>query len=398
MDKEIKLREGIYWVGTNDRDTRLFENLWPLDNGVSYNAYLILDEKNVLIDTVKINKSETLTDKLEHLLKGEKLDYLVINHMEPDHSGSIKELINIYPDVKIIGNKKTLSILEAFYGVHNNTVEIKDGEILNIGKKELKFVITPMVHWPETMMTYEMTEKILFSGDAFGGFGSLDGGIFDYEVNLKYYEEEIRRYYSNIVGKYGMMVQSALKKLKDYEISMIGSTHGPIWEKEVDRIIADYDRWSRYEAKEGVVIVYGSMYGNTERFAEYAAREFSELGIKNIRIFDASKTHLSYIISAIWEYKGLMVGSCTYNGGIFPPIESLVLKILNSGLKNRTVGLFGTYAWSGEATSKLKDYFENMRIEIAGDPVKAFCSPKGEDFANCKEIVKKIANNIKEGN
>ena len=396
MNSSVKITDDIYYVGVNDRDTSLFESLWPLDKGVSYNSYLILDEKTALIDTVKESKISEFFDKIRHLLNGRTLDYLVINHMEPDHSGSIPELLQEFPGIKIVGNKTTFQFIKDLYKVEDNFQEIKDGSVLNLGKHTLKFYLTPMVHWPETMMTYDEKDKILFSGDAFGGFGTLDGGIFDDEVRIDFFEDEIRRYFSNIIGKYTKMVQRALNKLKDanIDINIIAATHGPVWRKDPKRIIDLYDKWSRCETEKGVVIAYGSMYGNTEEMAEYVARKLAEEGIKEIKIMNVSKTHISYIINEIWKYKGVILGSCTYNQGLFPYMESLVQWLAHNDIKNHVLGIFGTYGWSGGGVSTLVKYNEQMKWPLVYEPVEAKLSAKAEDFKKLDELAKAMAREI----
>ncbi len=389
----VNVTESIYYIGVNDRDTHLFENLWPLDKGVSYNSYLIKDEKVAVFDTVKNTKVNEYVEKIHSILGDQPVDYLIINHMEPDHSGAIKALKARYPDLQLVGNKKTFEILENFYGPMDSYLVVEEGDTLSLGFHELMFIMTPMVHWPETMMTYEVKEKVLFSGDAFGGFGSLDGGVFDDEVNLEFYMDETRRYYSNIVGKYGAMVQKALKKVKDsgIEISIISPTHGPVWRTSPEMIIHYYDRWSRAATEEGVVIAYGSMYGNTQQMADLIARRLSERGIKNIRIYDASKTHMSYIISDLWRFKGVVLGSCAYNTGLFPTMETLVGKIENSQLKDRYLGIFGTSSWSGGGVSSLNKFAEKIKWQQVGESVEALSSPKEAQFIKCHEIADEMA-------
>ncbi|HBT50521.1 MAG TPA: FprA family A-type flavoprotein [Petrotoga sp.] len=397
MNGSIKISDSIYYVGVNDRDTKLFEGLWPLERGVSYNSYLILDEKTALIDTVKEWKVTEFFDKIRHLLNAKPLDYLIINHMEPDHSGAIPELLQEFPNLKIVGNRTTFQFIENLYKIKDNFYEIKDGESLNLGKHNLKFYLTPMVHWPETMVTYDETDKILFSGDAFGGFGTLDGGIFDDEVKIDFFEDEIRRYFSNIVGKFSPMVQRALNKLSEanIDIKIIASTHGPIWRKNPERIYSLYDKWSKYETEEGVVIAYGSMYGNTEEMADYVARKLAEEGIKKIKIMNVSKTHISYIINEIWRYKGLILGSSTYNQGLFPYMESLVQWLAHTNIKNHVLGIFGTYGWSGGGVSTIVKYNEQMKWPLVAEPVEARLSAKEEDFKKLSELAKAMAKEIK---
>jgi len=325
MSLGIKITDGIHWIGVNDFETHLFEALWPLPKGVSYNAYMIVDEKVVLIDTVKGPYFSTYLDKLKSLLPvGKTVDYLVVNHMEPDHSGSIKVLREAFPEVKIIGNQKTADMLGAFYGLTDNLVVVRDGEELSLGEKRLVFYMTPMVHWPETMMTYEKSTGVIFSGDAFGGFGALNGGIFDDEVDVDYYEDEVLRYFSNIVGRYSAMVQKAFEKLKGVDIKIICATHGPVWRNDPAHIINLYDRWSKQQTEEGVVLVYGSMYGNTQKMMEAVAAGLVKGGVEKIRVHNISTSHLSFIIRDIWRFKGLVLGSCTYNMELFPPMKQLV--------------------------------------------------------------------------
>ena len=291
MNLAREIKKDIYWIGVNDRRTHIFENYWPIPKGVAYNSYIIVDEKVVVIDTIEKSKMDDYVENIEQLLNGRKVDYLVVNHMEPDHTGAIKALLCHYPDVKIIGNAKTFPMLKNFYGVCEHLMEVKEGDSLDLGKHKLNFYMAPMIHWPETMVTFESTEGILFSGDIFGAFGTLDGGIFDDELDLDYLEEEISRYYSNIVGKYGQPAQTALKKLGSLPIKMVCATHGPIRRSHIADIVAKYDKWSKYDTDKGVVIVFSSMYGNTEKMADIIARFLAEKGIKKIRIHDEYKTH-----------------------------------------------------------------------------------------------------------
>jgi flavorubredoxin len=321
MSTITEISRNIHYVGVNDRTKHLFEGLWPLPLGVSYNSYLIVDKSVVLIDTVDHCYTDLFFEKIKNILGERPIDYLVVNHMEPDHSASINDLCRVYPDIKIIGNSKTIGMIEGFYGIFDKFHEVKDGDRLPLGEKVLTFYMTPMVHWPETMMTYCEDDKILFSGDAFGCFGTLDGGIIDYQMNTEKYWDEMFRYYSNIVGKYGAPVQKALAKLSGIDIQIICSTHGPIWKEEIQKVISIYNKLSLYEGEEGVVIAYGSMYGNTEKMAEVIARELATQGIKNIVMHNVSKSDMSYILRDIFKYKGLIIGSPTYTNELFPNIE-----------------------------------------------------------------------------
>jgi flavorubredoxin len=341
MSNVVSIVDDIYWIGVNDRTTELFEAIWPLPDGVSYNSYLIDDEEVAVVDTVKNTHIDSYLQNIEDTLDGRHPDYLIINHIEPDHSGAIKAFKDAFPEIKIVGNQKTMNLLEDFYEIEDNHVVVSDGDTIDLGEHQLHFHLTPMVHWPETMMTYEGETGILFSGDAFGGFGTLDGGIFDDEVNIEHYKTEIRRYYSNIVGKYSPMVQRAISKLSELDIEIVASTHGPIWRENPERIIADYDRWSKQKKEKGVVMVYGSMYGNTEKVVEDIARNLATEGIKNIKIHNISQTHISHIINDIWKYQGLILGSCTYNTGIFPKMDYLLRILENKNIKNHSLLLKG---------------------------------------------------------
>jgi anaerobic nitric oxide reductase flavorubredoxin len=371
MCKPLEIEKDIFYVGVNDRTKHLFESLWPLPNGVSYNSYLIVDEKVALIDTVDICYSDVFFRKITSLLGGRPIDYLVVNHMEPDHSGSIGLLVNKYPDISIVGNKRTIEMLKGYYGVTNNLVEILDLDTLNLGKYNLKFYLTPMVHWPETMMTYLQEMNTLFSGDAFGTFGAIDGGVLDSQTRIEKYWDEMIRYYSNIVGKFGSPVQTALKKLSGVEIDMICSTHGPVWTKNgrINEVISLYDKLSKYDADSGLVIVYGSMYGNTAELADTIAVSASQNGVKDIVIHNVSKSHESDIIRDVFKYKGLIIGSPTYNNKLYPAVESVVTSLQNRNLKNRYFGYFGGFSWSDASERLLKSFAEEMNFEVVASPV-----------------------------
>ena len=391
MSNITEIRPNIFYVGVNDRTKHLFEGLWPLPLGVSYNSYIIKDEKIALIDTVDFCYTELYLSKIRAILGNHPIDYLIVNHMEPDHSASIRAIREYYPQVKIVGNSKTIGMIEGFYGICDNFCEIKDGDTLSLGNKNLKFYMTPMVHWPETMMTYCVEDKTLFSGDAFGCFGTIDGGIIDTEMNTERYWNEMYRYYSNIVGKYGNPVQTALKKLRGIDIGMICTTHGPVWQKEIDKVISIYDRLSRYEGENGVVIVYGSMYGNTERMAEIIAHELALKGIKNIILHNVSKSDMSYILSDVFKYKGLIIGSPTYTNELFPNIESFISKIETRDLKNRVFGYFGSYTWAGAAVKRLTAFADRMKWEVTGAPVEMKQGITPDKVNECRALADAIA-------
>ena len=386
---------GIHYVGVNDRTTTRFEALWSLPMGVSYNAYLVAGEKIALIDTVEESFGSRLEANISEAIGERKIDYLVVNHMEPDHSSSIAALRRIYPDIEIVGNAKTLQMIEGFYGIAGGTVEVKEGDTLDLGGKTLSFHMIPMVHWPETMMTFDETEGVLFAGDGFGCFGTLDGGFLDTRINLDRYWDEMVRYYSNIVGKYGSPVQKALAKLGGLPISTICSTHGPVWTENIAKVIGIYDKLSRYAADEGVVIAYGSMYGNTEQMAEAIAAELSAQGIKNIVMHNVSKSNPSYIIADIFKYRGLIIGSPTYSNQIYPEIESLLSKILVREVKGRYLGYFGSFCWAGAAVKRMGEFAEKSKFEIVGDPVEMKQAMKDITYEQCENLARAMAERLK---
>ena len=371
MYKPLEITKDIFYVGVNDRTKHLFENLWPLPHGVSYNSYLIRDEKTTLIDTVDICYSDLFFHKIQSVLGDKPIDYLIVNHMEPDHSGSIGLLVARYPGIQIVGNKRTVEMLRGFYGITANVVLIQDMEELSLGRHTLQFYMTPMVHWPETMMTYVPEKRTLFSADAFGTFGSLDGGVMDRQLNPERYRDEMIRYYANIVGKFGSPVQTALKKLAGTEIELLCSTHGPVWtqKENITEVIGLYDRLSRYEADKGLVIAYGSMYGNTEQLAEIIACEAAENGIMNIVMHNLSKSHESDILRDVFKYKGLIIGSPTYNNKLFPGVESLVAALQNRNLKKRFFGCFGSFTWADASARELIAFAEESDFEFITEPV-----------------------------
>lgn len=400
--KEIKSK--IYYVGVNDRVKSLFEGLWPLPEGVSYNSYLIDDDKVCLIDSVEVDFFTQFIENIREVLGDRKIDYLVINHMEPDHSGSIALVKKYYPDVKVIGNKKTFGMLSGFYGLQDdNNIEVNNGDTIDLGTYQLKFVLTPMVHWPETMVTLctpksstaDAQPSTLFSGDAFGCFGALNGGIIDSEINCDTCWLEMVRYYSNIVGKYGVPVQGALKKLAGVNIDYICSTHGPVWHEHIDRVVAEYDRMSRYETEEGIVICYGTMYGNTERMAEHIAAAASKAGIKNIVMYNVSKTHHSYIIRDVFRYKGLIVGAPTYNTALYHEMEVLLSELAGKDIKNHYLGWFGSHGWASKAVGKIQEWNDNaLKFEPVGTPVDMKQAMTPEVKANCEALGKAMAERL----
>ena len=392
----MELKGNVHYVGVNDRNKTLFENLWPLPYGVSYNSYLIADDDAVvLVDTVDVAFFEVYLKKIRDVIGDRKIDYLIINHMEPDHSGSISLIKQYYPDIVLVGNKKTFDMVDGYYGVGGERKVVAEGDSLKVGRHDLHFYLIPMVHWPETMVTFDSTDGILFSGDAFGCFGALNGGCIDKNINTEIYMGEMRRYYSNIVGKFGNPVQKALQKCSGLDIKMICPTHGPLWEEKIAEVVAMYDKLSRYEAEEGVVIAYGTMYGNTEQMAEAIAEELSAQGIKNIVMHNVSKTPHSFILADIFRYKALIVGCTTYNMHLYPEMEALLSKVAARDMKNRLIGYFGSFTWASAAVKKLGEYATQLKFEVVGNPVEMKQSMSAGSEQQARELAVAMADRLK---
>ena len=368
----MKLSDKLFYVGVNDDEKSLFEGLWPLPYGVSYNSYIVADEKVALIDTVEQGFEDEFLSNVADAIGDRNIDYLVVNHMEPDHSSLTAYMLERYPDMKIVANVKTVPMLKGYYGVSEERVHVVgEGDTLDLGGTSLRFFMTPMVHWPETMVTWYEAEGTLFSGDAFGTFGAVDESVVDQEDTFEEYRDEMIRYYSNIVGKYGTPVQTALKKLSGLDIRRICSTHGPVWEKNIGAVVSLYDRLSRYEVERGVCIVYGSMYGNTAAAADALAMELESRGIPyaihDLACNNAGVLGQSGALRDAFKYDTLVVGSPTYNNGIFPPVE-MFMKALSARLvKNRRFYAFGSYTWSGASVRQLNEFASAMNFEILGD-------------------------------
>ena len=361
-----KVTDSIHWVGGNDRRLALFENLFPIPNGVSYNSYVILDEKTALMDTADPSIRSQFLENVQHVLDGRSLDYLIVNHMEPDHCSAIADIVNLYPEVKLVGNAKTFQIMGQFYSISDlsdRSVVVKDGDTLELGSHTLAFYMTPMVHWPEVMVTYESSEKVLFSADAFGTFGALNGNIFNDEIDFdRDWLDDARRYYTNIVGKFGVQVQSAIKKLSTLDIQIICPLHGPVWRSDIPYLLDKYQHWSTYTPEEqAVVILYGSMYGNTENAANVLASILAEKGIKNIAVYDVSSTHVSQCISESFRASHIVLAAPTYNGGLYPAMEHVLLDMKALNLQNRTIALLDNGSWASTASKQMKAILETMK-------------------------------------
>lgn len=386
-----EITPGIRYVGVNDRTTTRFEALWSLPQGVSYNAYLAVGEKIALIDTVEEAFGSRLLHNIRHEIGDRKIDYLVVNHMEPDHSSSIAALRQHYPDIRLVGNAKTLQMIGGYYGIDSGTLEVKEGDTLDLGGLTLAFQLIPMVHWPETMVTWCPERKTLFSGDAFGTFGALDGGISDSQVDADRYWDEMTRYYACIVGKYGGPVQKALQKVRALPVETICSTHGPVWQRHIPEVLDRYDRLSRYEGEPGVVIAYGSMYGNTEQMAERIARHLAEEGVHKIVVHNLSYADESVVLRDVFRYDTLIVGSPTYNAELFPPVEQLLRRIETRGIPHRNFAYFGSFTWAGAAVRRMKEFAERLHWEPMCSPVEMKQGFSDGICSECRMLAQKVA-------
>ncbi len=390
-----KIDQNTYYLGFNDTETDLFEALWPLDQGVTYNAYLIKDTKNALIDTVEAKFTDEFIKQVKEILGDEKLDYLIINHMEPDHSSALPQLKELYPNLKIIGNKKTASFVKGFYHLPKSTVQVvKSGDELDLGQHQLQFEQAPMVHWPESMMTYDQATQILFSNDIFGGFKTVGDKIFaDEQADLAEFRSEARRYFSNIIGAYTRPAQRAIKITDELDIKMVAPAHGLVWKESPDQIIDWYRAWANFEAEPGVTIIYGSMYGHTKKIAQAVADNLKANGVKKINLLDAARTHTSELINSFWQLKGLVIGSSTYTNDIFPPIKTFISALEERRVQNRFLGLFGSYSWTGGALKGLKKFADDSRLDLV-EP--SFRTDYGQLNEEIKEKVNQLAKNMAE--
>lgn len=359
-----KVTEDLFWVGGNDKRLHLFENIHPIEDGVSYNSYLLLDEKTVLFDTADWSVGRQFIENVEYVLNGRKLDYMVINHMEPDHCASMEEIILRYPDVKIVSTEKALMLMHQFnYTVDENFIQVAEGDTMSFGKHNVVFVEAPMVHWPEAMVTFDTTDGVLFSADAFGSFKSLDGALFADEVDFDgEWINEARRYYTNIVGKYGPEVMDLLKKAQTIDIKIICPLHGPVWRKDIGYILDKYIHWATYTPEEkGVLICYASMYGNTENAAHILATKLHEKGMHNVHMYDVSKTHVSYLIGEAFKYSHLALLSATYNLNIFPAMDNFVQDMKRLNLQKRVVAVVENGSWAPQASVLINETLDEMK-------------------------------------
>ncbi len=394
-----KINNDFTYIGVSDRRLALFENVFPIERGVSYNSYLLKDEKTVLLDTVDNSVLERFLENLKFELGERQLDYIVVNHMESDHAGTLQAIIQRYPDAKIVSNAKASVMMKQYFdfNVDEKLYLVKEGDILETGNHQLTFVMAPMVHWPEVMVTYDLTDKILFSADAFGTFGALNGNIFADEVNFEgEWLNDARRYYTNIVGKYGVQVQSLLKKASGLEINMICPLHGPIWRENLGWFIDKYQKWSTYEPEEqAVLLLYGSIYGHTENTVEIIASKLADKGIKNIKIYDVSKTHFSEIVAEAFRCSHLVVASATYNCGIFSNMETVLSELKSHGLKNRKIAIVENGSWAPMAGGLISKFFEEMKdMEIIKPMITVKSSLKPEQLETVDNLVDNILSTI----
>lgn len=394
-----KVTDDLYWVGGNDRRLALFENIHPISRGVSYNSYLLLDEKTVLFDTVDWSISRQFLENIEHVLDGRDLDYLVINHMEPDHGASIEEILLRYPNVKIISTEKAFLLMRQFgFKIDGKIEEVVEGDIKSFGNHVVTFVAAPMVHWPEAMVTFDTTNGVLFAADAFGSFGALDGKLFNDEVNFdRDWIDDARRYYTNIVGKYGPHVQALLKKAAGIDINIICPLHGPVWRTDLGYFIDKYDKWSRYEPEDkAVMIVYASMYGNTESAANALATKFVEKGMKDVVMYDVSNTHVSTLIAETFRVSHIVLASVTYNLGIYPLMHNYLMDMKALNLQNRTFAIVENGSWACKSGTLIRNCLDEMKnMTILEEKVSLMSSMSEDNIVDMDVLVDSVLESMK---
>ena len=379
------ISQDLIYVGVSDRRTALFENVYPIPRGVSYNSYVLLDEKTALFDTTDASVASQFFENVQAALAGRRLDYVVVHHMEPDHAATLMDLMLRYPEAMVVTTAKAAQMMEQFFGSKPAQLQaVKEGDTLSLGRHNLVFTMAPMVHWPEVMMTYDTTDKVLFSADAFGTFGALSGNIFADEVNFEgEWLNDARRYFVNIVGKYGQPVQVVLKKAAALDIQMICPLHGPVWRSNLEWFIGKHDVWSRYEPEEkGVVIIYGSIYGHTEAAAMRMGTLLAQRGVKNIKAYDASRTHTSKLVAECWRASHIVLAGSTYSNGIFTPVEELLHDLKAHAFQNRTWALIENGTWAPQSGKLMRAELEQMKdISIIGDTVslKSAAAPAQEE-------------------
>lgn len=392
--KPIEIRPNIFWVGINDRSTELFEGLWPIhDFGVSYNSYLIKDEKTALVDLSKEMFTDDFVEHVSELVDLSKIDYVIVNHMEPDHTGALLRIRELAPNATFVGMSKAIGMMKDFYGVEENVKVVKHDETLSLGKLTLRFLFTPLVHWPETMMTYVEEEQLLFTCDAFGSYGALDSGIFDDEVgNQSFYEREALRYYTNIVAAYSRNVVMAIEKVSAHPIQIVAPSHGLVWRSDPMRIVNLYQRWAKFgsePAEPGVTVLYGTMYRNTERAMEFALSELTKYKLP-VEVFNVSNIDPSYILPSLWTKRGVLVACPTYERAMFPAMVRMLTMAEIKNVKHKVAGYFGSYAWSGGAKAVLEGFAEKLSWDVVGG-LEFVGSSKKADFEQIRQITQQVA-------
>ncbi len=399
MHNVRKITEDLFYIGCSDRKLSLFESAYPVKDGVSYNSYVLKDEKNVLFDTVDKVCAEQFFENLAQALDGEKLDYLIVQHMEPDHCALIAEVVKLYPELQIVCTAKTVGMIKQFFcfDIDSRVMVVKEGDTLNTGKHEFQFILAPMVHWPEVMVTYNKTDKILFSADAFGSFGAINGNLFDDEVNWECdYLDEARRYYTNIVGKYGLQVQMLLKKAKGLDIKLICPLHGLLIKQNIGLFIEKYDKWSTYTPEENsVLIAYSSVYGGTESVANLVAAKLADKGVKNIKMFDVSMTHTSFVLAEAFKYSHIVLATTTYNAGIFESMEAFLHVLSAHNLQNRKYVLIQNGSWAPTCGKQMREILEKVNgSEILNDAICIKSTLKEEQLIELDNMVDVVVKSL----
>ena len=393
-----KVTEDLYWIGANDHRLALFENIHPIPRGVSYNSYLLLDEKTVLFDTIDWSSGRQFLENIEGVLDGRSLDYMVINHVEPDHAASIGEILVRYPDITVVSNEKAFMLMSQFgFGIGDNRVEVSEGDVISFGKHTITFVQAPMVHWPEAMVSFDTTNGVLFSADAFGSFGALDGILFSDEADFdRDWIDDARRYYTNIVGKYGPHVQALLQKAGSIDIKIVCPLHGPLWRKDLGYFIEKYDKWSRYEPEEnGVLIVYASMYGNMESAAQRLASMLTAKGVEKIAVYDVSNTHVSHLIAETFKYSHIVLASVTYNLGIYPLMHNYLMDMKALNMQDRTVAIMEGGSWAPKAGVLMEELLDEMkRMTVLNEKVTVLSTLSESSAAEMEQMADAIVESL----
>jgi flavorubredoxin len=385
-----KIAENIHLIAFNDRRTELFENLWKIPDGVSMNCYLLLGEKNILIDTAGAEYTEQLICQVNKMTEGKGLDALIVLHAEPDHSSAVMPILRAFPDCKMYCNKSSKMILGNLYNAEPEVELLTDGLELELGEHKFVYATIPSVHWPDSSVIYHANNKILFSNDAFGSFGAIDGGVFDDETDYLRREDDLMRYYTNIVGKFGKQTQKAIAKLADIDIDIIAPSHGILWRSHTDYVLSKYQKWNRNEGCKGAVVLYGSMYGNTAEMADQAAMGLADAGIKDIRVYDISSTFKGRVLNEVFRYEGVILAAPVYYGSIYPPMKEIVNLIVEYGVKDRKVALLGNYCWGPAPLKKLDQAVEDLNWQLIGEKLQVSGAMDDEQSDRSYELGKML--------